>query len=541
MPADISRKAGPVERGLSARELGDDRPAVRTLVEQALDAAQLALGSPEPVRHLVGHVVGESHVADYIPLWVYSPYTPRGTPRDLIDSTREEPCPRPRFIPTTWPHGAPSTSGYGSSMCAPPASSRPATSPARTTSPWPTSPSTAPSWPRAQVPPLRSSSSASPAGGPTTAETQLANAGPVGCPRARGRHRRLGAPRLPARSRRLDGRSVDPRAPGAPGRRLDRCHDGGGLARLAPHGVAGGRRRCRARRRRRHRHVRDGLAARSLAFQPAPVRRVRPPAGRQPAHHDPGDDRVQHRTIHPPHPVPLGRSPRATRRRASRPRRRAPALPRCLSQASYLVGDARTGRAVVVDPRRDVAEVLAAAAAEGLTIELVVETHFHADFLSGHLELAAATGAEIGIGAAGATEYPTRRWPTATVIDLGGVRRRRPRDPRPHPRVDLARRPPEPGEAPVAVLTGDTLFIGDVGRPDLLVAVGDRPRTSPRTSTGRCSGCSSCPTPRSCSPRTAPARPAAGRCRPRPSPRSVSSGRRTTRSARWARATSWRS
>ena len=67
----------------------------------------------------------------------------------------------------------------------------------------------------------------------------------------------------------------------------------------------------------------------------------------------------------------------------------------CLSHASYLIGDESSGRAVVVDPQRDVSEYLADAADAGLTIELVVETHFHADFLSGHLELAAATGARI--------------------------------------------------------------------------------------------------------------------------------------------------
>ncbi len=67
----------------------------------------------------------------------------------------------------------------------------------------------------------------------------------------------------------------------------------------------------------------------------------------------------------------------------------------CLSHASYLVGDETTGRAVVVDPRRDVSDYLADAKEVGLTIDLVIETHFHADFLSGHLELAKATGAKI--------------------------------------------------------------------------------------------------------------------------------------------------
>ena len=63
----------------------------------------------------------------------------------------------------------------------------------------------------------------------------------------------------------------------------------------------------------------------------------------------------------------------------------------CLSQASYVIGDETTGRAVVVDPRRDVDVYLEQAAADGLTIERIIETHVHADFLSGHLELAAQT------------------------------------------------------------------------------------------------------------------------------------------------------
>src|SRR5690606_3479599 len=80
-----------------------------------------------------------------------------------------------------------------------------------------------------------------------------------------------------------------------------------------------------------------------------------------------------------------------------------------------------TGRAIAVDPRRDVDEILAAAAREGLTIEWVLETHFHADFLSGHLELAAATGALIGVGAAGSTEFDSRPLGDGELLDLGGV------------------------------------------------------------------------------------------------------------------------
>jgi hydroxyacylglutathione hydrolase len=83
----------------------------------------------------------------------------------------------------------------------------------------------------------------------------------------------------------------------------------------------------------------------------------------------------------------------------------------CLSQASYLLGDEGTGRAVVVDPRRDVEVYLDEADAHGLRIERVIETHIHADFLSGHLELAAKTGAAIsyGEGAAVARTTPSSR------------------------------------------------------------------------------------------------------------------------------------
>jgi len=144
----------------------------------------------------------------------------------------------------------------------------------------------------------------------------------------------------------------------------------------------------------------------------------------------------------------------------------------CLSQASYLVGDRATGRAIAIDPRRDVDEILDAATAEGLTIEWVVETHFHADFLSGHLELAAATGATIAVGSKGTTEFATRPLQDGETISLGTVEVEVWHTPGHTPEsISLVVRP-APGEAPVAVLTGDTLFIGDVGRPDLLASVG---------------------------------------------------------------------
>ena len=148
----------------------------------------------------------------------------------------------------------------------------------------------------------------------------------------------------------------------------------------------------------------------------------------------------------------------------------------CLSHASYLIGDETTGRAVVVDPRRDIDEYLADAARYGLTIEGVVNTHFHADFVSGHLELVDATGAWIGFGEAAETDYPIRRLAHGEHISLGEVD------------LEILSTPghtwesisvlvrERPGAAPKTVLTGDSLFIGDVGRPDL-VNIGDSSTT----------------------------------------------------------------
>ena len=93
----------------------------------------------------------------------------------------------------------------------------------------------------------------------------------------------------------------------------------------------------------------------------------------------------------------------------------------CLSQASYVIADEGTKRAVVVDPRRDVSPYLETAAEHGLSIALVLETHFHADFLSGHLELAAATGAEIGYGNVAETEFAMRGFADGERYSLGDV------------------------------------------------------------------------------------------------------------------------
>ena len=146
----------------------------------------------------------------------------------------------------------------------------------------------------------------------------------------------------------------------------------------------------------------------------------------------------------------------------------------CLSHASYLVGDTVSGRAVVVDPQRDVAQYLADAKEQGLKIEGVVETHFHADFLSGHLELAGETGAKISYGsaAAGLTDFEIDPLVHGQRLSLGQVELEIFETPGHTPESICIVVRESADIAPHAVLTGDTLFIGDVGRPDLLSAFG---------------------------------------------------------------------
>ncbi|MDT5201894.1 MAG: hydroxyacylglutathione hydrolase, partial [Mycobacterium sp.] len=140
----------------------------------------------------------------------------------------------------------------------------------------------------------------------------------------------------------------------------------------------------------------------------------------------------------------------------------------CLSHASYMIGDETTGRAIVVDPRRDISEYLADAERYGLTIEAVINTHVHADFVSGHLELAAATGAWIGYGEAAQTEYPVRGLANGEHLSLGGVDLEILSTPgHTWESISLLVRE-HPDVQPTAVLTGDSLFVGDVGRPDVV-------------------------------------------------------------------------
>ncbi|ANE80416.1 sulfurtransferase [Mycobacterium adipatum] len=145
----------------------------------------------------------------------------------------------------------------------------------------------------------------------------------------------------------------------------------------------------------------------------------------------------------------------------------------CLSHASYLIADESTGRAVVVDPQRDVAEYLADAKELGVIIELVIETHFHADFLSGHLELAKATGAKIVYSSVAQTEFVSMGVDDGQRYSLGEVMLEFRHTPGHTPEsLSVVVYEHAGDEVPYGVLTGDALFIGDVGRPDLLASIG---------------------------------------------------------------------
>jgi hydroxyacylglutathione hydrolase len=151
----------------------------------------------------------------------------------------------------------------------------------------------------------------------------------------------------------------------------------------------------------------------------------------------------------------------------------------CLAHASYLIGDEQTRGAAVVDPQRDVEQYLAFAEEHGLRIEHVFLTHFHADFVAGHLELRDRVGARIYLGASAKAEYPFVPLRDGDSVDLGRVRLQALETPgHTAESISLLVFDAAAGGAdrenaePQAVLTGDTLFVGDVGRPDLRVALG---------------------------------------------------------------------
>lgn len=146
----------------------------------------------------------------------------------------------------------------------------------------------------------------------------------------------------------------------------------------------------------------------------------------------------------------------------------------CLAHASYLLGDEESGTGVVVDPQRDVEQYLADAGQMGLRIRHVFLTHFHADFVAGHLELRDRCGAEIRLGSRASAEYAFISMGDGDALKSPGMR------------LEVLETPGHTIESisilvfdltrdaakPYAVLTGDTLFIGDVGRPDLRASLG---------------------------------------------------------------------
>jgi hydroxyacylglutathione hydrolase len=138
----------------------------------------------------------------------------------------------------------------------------------------------------------------------------------------------------------------------------------------------------------------------------------------------------------------------------------------CLAHASYLIGS--EGEAAVIDPQRDVDQYLDDAGAQDLKIKFIIETHLHADFVSGHRELAALTGAEIVLGRRAEATFPHRGVVEGDELGIGNVVLRIMETPGHTPEsISILVIDTEHSLEPQKVLTGDTLFIGDVGRPDL--------------------------------------------------------------------------
>jgi hydroxyacylglutathione hydrolase len=145
----------------------------------------------------------------------------------------------------------------------------------------------------------------------------------------------------------------------------------------------------------------------------------------------------------------------------------------CLAHASYLIGDEVSGLAAVIDPQRDVDDYLADAATMGVRVEYAFLTHFHADFVAGHLEMRERAGATICLGRLAEAEYPFRAFDDGESLDLGSARLQVVETPGHSPEsISLIVYDLTAGESPKAVLTGDTLFVGDVGRPDLRASIG---------------------------------------------------------------------
>lgn len=145
----------------------------------------------------------------------------------------------------------------------------------------------------------------------------------------------------------------------------------------------------------------------------------------------------------------------------------------CLAHASYIVGS--HGEAVVIDPQRDIEEYVADTKDAGLVIKYVIETHLHADFVSGHRELAERTGAQIVFGNRAKAAFPHVAAKDGDVLTVGALELRILETPGHTPEsICIIVTDTEDLKQPAKLFSGDTLFIGDVGRPDLIAAKGFR-------------------------------------------------------------------
>lgn len=143
----------------------------------------------------------------------------------------------------------------------------------------------------------------------------------------------------------------------------------------------------------------------------------------------------------------------------------------CLSHASYYIGS--EGEAAIIDPQRDVQQYINEATSHNQKIKYVIETHSHADFVSGHVELAAKTGAEIIYGQKAQTHFPTHKVSDGDELSVGSVKLKFLETPGHTPEgITIIAEDTLDKAAPLKMFTGDTLFIGDVGRPDLIGSKG---------------------------------------------------------------------
>jgi hydroxyacylglutathione hydrolase len=143
----------------------------------------------------------------------------------------------------------------------------------------------------------------------------------------------------------------------------------------------------------------------------------------------------------------------------------------CLAHASYYIGSG--DEAAIIDPQRDVQQYIDEAEANGQKIKYVIETHSHADFVSGHVELAEKTGAEIVYGQRANTEFQTLKVKDGDKLNLGSVELSFLETPGHTPEgITILAKNTEAPDEPIKMFTGDTLFIGDVGRPDLVGSKG---------------------------------------------------------------------